>query len=952
MDETASENIFAGGGEMGALMRQRMLSVENNWSATSLGSPASWPASLKSAVSLCLNAPAAMFIWWGKDLTLLYNDAGRDLLGDRHPQSLGAPGEPLFAAGTGQTGFSQIWQMVGPQLSSVFETGIAAFDTSPVAAIAISTETQYTYSSSPIFTEGGVVGGVLTLILEALSPSQAELKTARGQLDTALAAGAIHLWRWQIREDLVFVSSACADLFGMSPELAAAGLPVADYLAAIHPDDRERVTAAIRQAIETGEEYSSEYRICIPGRETRWLAARGRVEYNSGGSDEGSAAAISFVGALADVTERKRSEEALRLSEEKLRSFFEADLVGILFGDIYGNIHEANDEFLRIVGYSQAEVHSGQLDWVNITPPEYLYLDEIGISEARSTGSCTPYEKEYVRQDGSRVPVLVGYILTGERREESVAFILDLSDRKQTQESLRLSEERYRVLTSTLTSIVWTANAAGEFGTPQPEWEAYTGQSWEAHRGLGWAKALHPDNEKPVLIAQSGEGELKSLYLSEGRIWHAASGEYRYFEARGVPLLNADGSVREWIGNVTDVHDRKRIEAEREQLLQGEQAAREAAERANRIKDEFLMVVSHELRSPLNPILGWSQLLQRGKLSAERTAFALATIERNAQLQVQLIGDLLDISQILRGKMSLEETRVDLAQVIAAALETVRLSAESKSIQIEIISSPCAVVGDAGRLQQVIWNLLSNAVKFTPEGGKITVTLAAVGRSARICVADTGKGISRDFLPYVFEHFRQEDYSTTRQFGGLGLGLAIVRQLTEMHGGTVAVESPGEDQGSTFTVHIPLATRPDESPATVSPAARHKLDSIHILVVDDEPDSREITTFALEQAHATVTTVTSGAEALAAMTQAVPHIIISDIGMPEIDGYSLMRQIRALSAEQGGAVAAIALTAYAGEIDYKQAIAAGFQRHLTKPVDPDDLVKIVGELLTSRARDD
>lgn len=249
-----------------------------------------------------------------------------------------------------------------------------------------------------------------------------------------------------------------------------------------------------------------------------------------------------------------------------------------------------------------------------------------------------------------------------------------------------------------------------------------------------------------------------------------------------------------------DISDRKRIEAEREQLLQREQTAREAAETANRIKDEFLAVLSHELRSPLNPILGWSKLLQRGKLDAAKTTTALATIERNAQLQSQLIEDLLDISRILRGKLSLNVMPVNLSMVISAALETVRLAAEAKSLQIQTTFSPDVgtVIGDAGRLQQVVWNLLSNAVKFTPQGGQITVTLTQTGTHAQLQVTDTGKGINPDFLPYVFDHFRQEDGATTRKFGGLGLGLAIVRQLVELHGGTLAVDSPGVGQGATL----------------------------------------------------------------------------------------------------------------------------------------------------------
>lgn len=389
---------------------------------------------------------------------------------------------------------------------------------------------------------------------------------------------------------------------------------------------------------------------------------------------------------------------------------------------------------------------------------------------------------------------------------------------------------------------------------------------------------------------------------------------------------------------------RKQIAVEREHLLAQEQAARQAAESANRIKDEFLAVLSHELRSPLNPILGWSRLLLQGKVDAEKTKMAIATIERNAQLQVQLINDLLDMSRILRGKMSLSPTCLDLSQVIAAALETVQLAAQSKSIQIQTTVLPDVetVIGDAGRLQQVVWNLLSNAVKFTPQGGQITVTLTQTGTHAQIQVIDTGKGIRRDFLPYVFEHFRQEDEATTRRFGGLGLGMAIMRQIVEMHGGTVAVDSPGLGQGATFTVQIPLAPRLSELPTPkASPDLTLDLSGIHILVVDDQVDSREFVVFILEQANAIITSVSSGIEALQSIEQSVPDLVVSDIGMPDMDGYMLMQQIRAMPPNQGGNIPAIALTAYAREVDHRRALEAGFQRHISKPLEPNQFVQAV-----------
>jgi PAS domain S-box-containing protein len=390
---------------------------------------------------------------------------------------------------------------------------------------------------------------------------------------------------------------------------------------------------------------------------------------------------------------------------------------------------------------------------------------------------------------------------------------------------------------------------------------------------------------------------------------------------------------------------------ERARLYEAEQTAREVAEAANRIKDEFLAVLSHELRSPLNPILGWTRLLRTRKFDEQATDRALETIERNAKLQTQLIEDLLDISRILRGKLSLNVTPVDLRAIVEAAMETVHLAAEAKSIQIQtrFELNVERVLGDSGRLQQIVWNLLSNAVKFTPAGGRVEVQLERVGAQAQIRVSDTGRGIDPEFLPYVFETFRQADYTTTRTFGGLGLGLAIVRHLVELHGGTVQAASPGENRGATFVVQLPLAiVQSEPSQNSEQPDASLDLSGVRILAVDDDADMRELLAFVLEQAGASTTVVASAQEALAVLEQTKPDLLVSDVGMPEMDGYMLVRQLRNLTREQGGEIPAIALTAYAGELDQQRALAAGFQRHIPKPVEPTELVAVIATLVGSR----
>ncbi|MBD2439225.1 ATP-binding protein [Nostoc sp. FACHB-110] len=399
------------------------------------------------------------------------------------------------------------------------------------------------------------------------------------------------------------------------------------------------------------------------------------------------------------------------------------------------------------------------------------------------------------------------------------------------------------------------------------------------------------------------------------------------------------------------------VALENARLYQAEQqartvaeAAREQAQAANRIKDEFLAVLSHELRSPLNPILGWAKLLQTTKLDQTKIKQALSTIERNAKLQAELIEDLLDVSRILQGKLTLTSNPIDLTSIIQAALETVQLAAQAKSIQIEVDfdTDIVVVLGDSTRLQQVIWNLLSNAVKFTPTGGHIRVNLTQLDYQAQISVSDNGKGISPDFLPYVFDYFRQADSATTRKFGGLGLGLAIVRHLVELHGGTITAQSPGEGMGATFIVKLPLMSNQSMvNPTAQLPASSLSLQDIRVLVVDDDTDTREFIAFLLEQANATVFTAASAYAALQLLTQVQPDVMLSDIGMPEMDGYMLMRQIRQFPPSQGGQVKAIALSAYAGELDKNQALQVGFQTHLSKPIEPENLIRAIVNLITT-----
>jgi signal transduction histidine kinase/CheY-like chemotaxis protein len=429
---------------------------------------------------------------------------------------------------------------------------------------------------------------------------------------------------------------------------------------------------------------------------------------------------------------------------------------------------------------------------------------------------------------------------------------------------------------------------------------------------------------------------------------HTRGGDHLDLVFNASPLRGADGGV---IGSVFTIND----VSETLRLLAREQAARGEAERANRVKDEFLATLSHELRTPINAILGWAQLLHGSSPSADEVERAMEVIERNAKMQAQLISDLLDMSRILSGSLVLERKLVDFREVVQAAIDSVVPAAEAKDIKIrkELPPAFTGIVGDPRRLQQIVWNLLTNAVKFTPVGGEVRVAIQQIGTNAQLCVTDTGQGIAPDFIDHVFERFRQGDSATTRKATGLGLGLAIVKQLTELHGGTVEAHSEGEDSGATFTITLPFAA--GETKSVVIERARNFQDAVRqrtltgvdVLMVDDDMDARDVAKRALEACGARVITTGEVTAALDLFLQFKPAVLISDISMPEIDGHELIRRIR--SRPDGREVIAIALSAMARPDDATRSLRAGFQAHLTKPIDIVDLESIVSQMRRSAA---
>jgi len=663
---------------------------------------------------------------------------------------------------------------------------------------------------------------------------------------------------------------------------------------------------------------------------------------------------ITFLQAIANVLAeaivRLQAETVLRQSEERFRLLVEgAQDYAIFMMDLEGRVVSWNTGAERILGYSEAEA-LGRESACFFTPEDVERGGPEQELRLAATEGRAEDDRWHVRKDGSRfwatgvvTPLQEGAL------QGFVKIMRDMTDRKQIEERLRLQN---RAMEETLNGIVITD--ASLFDNPI----IYSNPAFEKISGYAKAEILGRNCRflQGPATDQSVRAELRQA-IQVGRHCQVVIENYRkdgtrfWNELAIAPVRDERGQLTHFIGVHTDVTERQQAEEDREQLLQAEQAARSKAEAANRLKDEFLATLSHELRTPLNSMLGWMQLLRTRKLSPATTARALETVERNAKFQKQLIEDLLDLSRIIRGKFHLETGACDLVPVIEAALDTIRPAAQSKSIHLEtVFTSVGGVLGDPDRLQQIVWNLLANAVKFTPKKGRVEVRLQQVGSVAQIQVSDNGKGISGEFLPYVFERFLQADSTSTRSYGGLGLGLAIVRHLVELHGGTVKADSPGEGQGATFTVSLPLVGRNIEMDAFSVREAQSKtvsamaLEGVRMLVVDDEADTLELLSTVFEQCRAKVTAVASVGQAIAALEQAQFDVLVSDIGMPGEDGYSLMRKVRALSPAAGGQIPAVALTAYARAEDCRRALAAGFQMHVAKPINPDELVASVASL--------
>ncbi|QIR39238.1 PAS domain-containing protein [Tolypothrix sp. PCC 7910] len=830
------------------------------------------------------------------------------------------------------------------------------------------------------------------------SRAEEELRHSKTRLQLALMIGRMGTWDWDMQINTLTWSDSHYNIMGLQPYEYPPSYEL--WANSVHPDDLGHTELALQQAMLNKTEYHHEYRTLWENGSIHWIEARGRFLYNAQGQP------IQMIGVLIDITERKQAEQERELLLEReriartqaeavqrqLESIFDTAPVGMALLDAEQRFVAINEALAQIngltreqhLGHSVAELF-GEID-LNIVAvfqeiyttgnPFIAYSFAIN-SPGRSDRSPGYYNLYYLPNINSQGQI-----------EDVLAYVIDVTEQVLLERAQRFLAEASAVLASSL-DYQTTLEQVAQLATPDlADWctvhivaeDGAIEQIAVAHSDpakLEWAQQtnskypFNPNNPRgAALTLRTGQSDILADIPDELIAQAAHDSEHLEIlrsvgfksvmtvplrtQARilGVISFVSAESGRHYTQSDLELAEelarRASFAIDNAQLYRAAQSDRAKAEAANRIKDEFLAVLSHELRSPLNPILGWTRILRSKRLEGKKADQALETIERNAKLQAQLIEDLLDVSRILQGKMTLNVAPVNLASTITAALETVQLAAQAKSIEIQTTINPVVgtVTGDGNRLQQIVWNLVSNAVKFTPAGGKIEVKLDQVGMYAQIQVKDTGIGIKPEFLPFVFEYFRQEDGTTTRQFGGLGLGLAIVRHFTELHGGTVQASSPGQNLGATFTVLLPLNIVEQQLSADDSTSESViDLTGINILVVDDDADMRDLAEFILTLSGAQVTTAASALQALTLLKQSQPDLLLCDIGMPEMDGYSLIRQVRQWSPEQGGTIPAIALTAYAGEINQQQALTAGFQLHISKPVQPEILVQSVAQLL-------
>jgi PAS domain S-box-containing protein len=722
--------------------------------------------------------------------------------------------------------------------------------------------------------------------------------------------------------------------------------------------------AIIEELIGNGVQECLNRNTVSPGRLRRtvsrvmemWALERLINAQHSGTSKQTERPATGTNESLPEITE----STSVRESEERLRMFAEGitDVFWIVDLKNLQAIY-VDPAYEKLWGRSREPLYEDFTAWFKSIHLEDRRRVKTVFRKITKTGN---YSEEYrIKRPDNKVRWIRdrGFLVCDENGEfvRIAGIAEDITERRESEARLRQNAVILKAVTESTSDLIFAkdfegriimANPAAVRALGKPEMEILNKTDLDLQANKEEAARIREHDRQ---VMKNGKTEVVEEKLD------LADGTHFYLTTKS-PYFDERGQVIGLISIATDITDRKLVEVEREQMLLREKQAREIAETANRTKDDFITVVSHELRSPLNAILGWVRILKNGTTDANTIVHAIEVLERSARAQQQLIEDLLDTARITQGKLRLETKPIDLLQVVESATDALRPAAEAKAINLKVTlkGKDNIITGDPDRLQQVIWNLLSNAVKFTSEGGHVEVQLERADPYMRITVNDTGKGISRDLLPQIFNRFHQADASGKRRHGGLGLGLALVRHLVELHGGTIEARSPGEGQGATFIISLPLRALRSQVNQTERPidwentfeVHSHSLEGVKVLVIDDEADARELVATLLRHYGARVTAVSSAAEALVLLKSSDadtrPDVLVSDIGMPGEDGYSLIERIRRLTPQEGGLIPAIALTAYGRTSDRIRALSAGFQAHMPKPVEPAELMIVISGL--------
>lgn len=774
-------------------------------------------------------------------------------------------------------------------------------------------------------------------------------------------------------------NAAHAELLGYSDD------ELKDQTPALHVGEKEFANI-LREIAEKGE-YRGEVKSKTRTGELKYIDLSAFAMFGESGEP------VCYVGTKRDITRRKQAEQALQRREAELADFFENAAVGLHWVGRDGTVLRVNHAELAMLGYTREEFVGHHIAEFHV---DQSAIEDI-LARLQAGEVLENYEARMRCKDGSIKYVSINSSVYREAGKfiHTRCFTQDISERRGIEGRLALQYAVTRILSDSLevadgaqkilrtacqtldweVGALWKVDASASLlrcvdichanSNLTPEFDQLSqntafkkghglpGRVWQSGKPF-WIDNVVEDPNFPraaVALREGLRGAFGFPVLVGNDVWGVLeflSSEIREPDAE---LMNLAAGIGGQIGQFTQ---RRRAERELEDLLKRESSARAEAEKANRLKDEFLATLSHELRTPLNAVIGWSRMLNSGRLDPETSLHAQEVIARNASAQKQIIEDILDVSRVITGKLQLHLRPVDLATVVHAALDAVRPAMEAKEIRVEtkIDSNLRAISGDPDRLQQVVWNILSNAAKFTPTSGEVHISVRQSGTHALIQVKDNGPGIDPAFLPYVFERFRQADGSTTRTHGGLGLGLAIVRHLVELHGGTIAVENRAESQGAIFTISLPLPTGflqveiLDRANAAFGArqAEQPNLEGLNILIVDDEPDALDVITVELVQYGANVTGLSNAEDALKLLEKRRFDLLVSDIGLPKMDGYELIRRVRKQEEGREKRIPAVALTAYARVQDRMQAILAGFSTHVAKPIEANELVTVVASL--------